>query len=1152
MADSPTQKEIEDGLKDCANSLINIPHSTEELITLLDELESLLIRVAQAPADSIKDALLPVMEAVVRSELLKHTDADVIVSVISCIYEISRISAPQQPYDDELMKEIFQLTVRTFEELSHSGPRYQKAVNVLETVAEVKACLIMLDLDCHALVVEIIRMFLRIIRADHPDIVFTSMEIIMVLLIEESDEINMELLQPLLDSLRKENQILSPISSKLGEKVLKKCASTVRPCLLKALKSRSMDLNDHAEIIAYICNEMPKGEQLMENENVTTEKVGPSAAVICETLLEDGPPSNNNGTSSKTLQPCSQMEQPKNIGVSNCKIKSGSKRKPRQSSRKRGSVPEGDVDTTSGLNIVKREENLTHAEESSVQQIDEQKQKKEIHDIEESGNEEIKPSFGDGNLSSQLFKTKFRRKLTARKNQDFKRRQFTKKYGEEIVGTRIRVWWPLDKMFYEGAVSGFDHVNKRHQIAYDDGETEILNLNKEQFEFLEDNPSDKKHEADLQCNAVSSVPSKSNPQKCDFGSMDIPIPDKMNAEVGCETSSGKKELVDKEDKDTTQNQRLETSKIALESSLTREDHPSDEKHETDLQSHDVSAILSMKKKAKGTSSIKKEPGVSSSKRSKTKPKESCVESLDTPTPGRLNDAADVGCETSSGIKELVDKEQVAFESSVAIEIQPSDKNHETGPQSNDASSVPSMRKRTKRTPSTKKEPGVSSSKRAKGKPKMICVESLDIPTLGKMNAAADVSCETSSGIKELVDKEQVAFESSLAFEIQPSDKSHETGPQSNDASSVPSMKKRTKRTPSTKKEPGVSSSKRAKGKPKKICVESLDIPTLGKMNAAADVGCETSSGVKELVDKEQVAFESSLALESQPSDKNPETGPQSNDASSVPSMKKRTKRTPSTKKEPGVSSSKRAKGKPKRICVESLDISTLGKMNAAADVGCETSSGVKELVDKEQVAFESSLGLESQPSDKNPETGPQSNDASSVPSKKKRIRRTPLTKKEPGVSSSKRSKTKPKESCVESLDTPTPGRLNDAADVGCETSSGIKELVDKEQVAFESSVAFEIQPSDKNHDTGPQSNDVPSSLPKKKRTRRTPSTKKEQGASSSKRFKSKTQKSDGESLDISIPDKMEDASDVGGETITEKKQLVDNEGDMLAQAESKH
>ncbi|KAL3375024.1 hypothetical protein AABB24_006496 [Solanum stoloniferum] len=986
MADSPSQKEIEDGLKDCANSLINIPHSTEELISLLDKVESLLIKVAQAPDDSMKDALQPVMEAVVRSELLKHTDADVIVSVVSCIYEISRISAPLQPYDDELMKEIFQLTVRTLEELSHSGRRYRKAVNVLETVAEVKACLILLDLDCHALVVEIIRMFLRIIRADHPNNVFTSMEVIMILFIEESDEVNMELLQPLLDSLRKENQIWSPISSKLGEKVLKECASTVRPCLLKALKSRSMNLDEYGEIIASICNEIPKGEQMTENENVTAEKVGPSAAVICETLLEDGPPSNNNGTSSKTLQHCSQMEQPKNIGVSNCKVKSGSKRKPRQSSRNRGSVPKGDVDTTSGLNIVKRKENLTDAEESSVQQIDEKKQKKEIHDIEESGDEEIKLSFGDENLSSQFAKTKRRRNLTVRKDQDSKRRQFTKKYGEEIVGTRIRVWWPLDEMFYEGAISGFDHVTKRHQIAYDDGETETLNLNKEQFEILEDNPSDKKHEADLQCNAVSSVPStkkkakrtssmkkepgissskrsKRNPQKCDIGSMDIPIPDKMNAEVGCETSSGKKELVDKEDKDTTQKQRLENCKIALENSFTLEGHPSDKKHETDLQSRDVSAVLSMKKKVKKTSSIKKEPGVSSSKRSKKNPRKSDIGSMDIPIPDKMNDADDVGLETSSGKKELVQKEdnditqkqrsktsKVSFESSLALEVHSSDKKHEPDLQSNDASSVPSMKKKSKRTPSTKKEPGVSSSKRSKRKPKKSCVESLDIPIPDKMNDAADVGCETSSGIKELVDKEQVAFESSLALEVHPSDKKHEPDLQSNDASSVPSMKK-AKRTPSIKKEPGVSSSKRSKRKPKKSYVESLDIPIPDKMNDAADVGCETSTGIKEFVDKEQVAFERSLALEIQPSDKNHETGPQSNDVSSSLSTKKKARKTPSTKKEHGVSSSKRSKRKAQKSDTESLDIPIPDKMKDASDVGCETISEKKQLVDNEDDMF---------------------------------------------------------------------------------------------------------------------------------------------------------------------------------------------------------
>lgn len=68
-----------------------------------------------------------------------------------------------------------------------------------------------------------------------------------------------------------------------------------------------------------------------------------------------------------------------------------SKRKPRQSSKKSESVPKGDVETTSGLNIV-REGDLTDAEEPSVQQVDEKKQKNdratiEIHDIEETGDE---------------------------------------------------------------------------------------------------------------------------------------------------------------------------------------------------------------------------------------------------------------------------------------------------------------------------------------------------------------------------------------------------------------------------------------------------------------------------------------------------------------------------------------------------------------------------------------------------------------------------------------------------------------------------------------------------------------------------------------------------------------------------------------------
>ncbi|KAJ8553608.1 hypothetical protein K7X08_024286 [Anisodus acutangulus] len=52
----------------------------------------------------MKDALRPVMTAMVSSELSKHADADVKVSAVSCISELSTITAPEQPYDDGLMK----------------------------------------------------------------------------------------------------------------------------------------------------------------------------------------------------------------------------------------------------------------------------------------------------------------------------------------------------------------------------------------------------------------------------------------------------------------------------------------------------------------------------------------------------------------------------------------------------------------------------------------------------------------------------------------------------------------------------------------------------------------------------------------------------------------------------------------------------------------------------------------------------------------------------------------------------------------------------------------------------------------------------------------------------------------------------------------
>ncbi|KAL9677720.1 hypothetical protein QQ045_005955 [Rhodiola kirilowii] len=116
----------------------------------------------------MQDALCPAFKALVINELLKHADIDVQVGVTACLTEISRIMAPDVPYIDELMKEVFRLTISAFEGLSdNSSKSFVKRVSILETVARVRSCAVLLDLECDSLVVEMFRNFYKCIRYKH-------------------------------------------------------------------------------------------------------------------------------------------------------------------------------------------------------------------------------------------------------------------------------------------------------------------------------------------------------------------------------------------------------------------------------------------------------------------------------------------------------------------------------------------------------------------------------------------------------------------------------------------------------------------------------------------------------------------------------------------------------------------------------------------------------------------------------------------------------------------------------------------------------------------------------------------------------------------------------------------------------------------------
>ncbi|KAL1315287.1 hypothetical protein HN51_042061 [Arachis hypogaea] len=295
------ERQLEEQLREAGNKLLDPPSSVDELLPLLDQVENCLSRVEQSPSQSTQNALSPALKALIADKLFKHSDVDVKVAVASCISEITRITAPDAPYDDDQMKEVFQLIVSSFESLHDMASRsYTKRTSILETVAKVRSCVVMLDLECDTLIVEMFKHFLKAVREEHPENVFSSMETIMTLVIEESEDIPLELLSPILGSVKKDNEEVLPIARKLGERVLECSASKLKPSLVQAVNTLGISLDNYSNVLASICQDTPgsmeQNDACATSEHVegesksTKEPVEESAQVAGEDAKEAEPP----------------------------------------------------------------------------------------------------------------------------------------------------------------------------------------------------------------------------------------------------------------------------------------------------------------------------------------------------------------------------------------------------------------------------------------------------------------------------------------------------------------------------------------------------------------------------------------------------------------------------------------------------------------------------------------------------------------------------------------------------------------------------------------------------------------------------------------------------------------------------------------------
>ncbi|KAI8001212.1 hypothetical protein LOK49_LG09G01369 [Camellia lanceoleosa] len=251
------QQKLPQLLKDLGSKLENPPSTKDALVKLLKQAATCLSELDQSPTKSILESMKPFLNAIVKTELLKHQDREVKLLVATNVCEITRITAPEAPYSDDVLKDIFHLIVSTFSGLSDaSGPSFGRRVFILETLARYRSCVVMLDLECDDLVNQMFSTFLSVASDDHPESVLNSMQTIMVVLLEESEDVRDELLLSLLSVLGRNKSDVAMAARKLAMNVVEHCSVKLEPgirqFLISSMSGDSKSLNgqiDYHEII---------------------------------------------------------------------------------------------------------------------------------------------------------------------------------------------------------------------------------------------------------------------------------------------------------------------------------------------------------------------------------------------------------------------------------------------------------------------------------------------------------------------------------------------------------------------------------------------------------------------------------------------------------------------------------------------------------------------------------------------------------------------------------------------------------------------------------------------------------------------------------------------------------------------------------------
>ena len=182
--------------------------STDALQKKLKQLHQELADMDQEHVDV--NSLAPVRKDLINTSILLHKDRGVKAYTACCLADLLRLYAPDAPYTQNELRDIFQFFFRQLSAglKGTDSAYYNEYFHLLESLSTVKSVVLVCDLpNGDELMIDIFREFFGLVRRDLAKKIELFMADILIALIDESSSLNSEVLEIIMAQFTDKNAV---------------------------------------------------------------------------------------------------------------------------------------------------------------------------------------------------------------------------------------------------------------------------------------------------------------------------------------------------------------------------------------------------------------------------------------------------------------------------------------------------------------------------------------------------------------------------------------------------------------------------------------------------------------------------------------------------------------------------------------------------------------------------------------------------------------------------------------------------------------------------------------------------------------------------------------------------------------------------------